>query len=110
MLKVDTLKSQLQDALSIIIPSAIKQCMLDSFPLKSEIGEETAQRFAELFDDMVSENLAELFANAIDAYIKNACIYGTVITVGNQVTQTAQINSSGTPMTNGAVPNTLGIK
>jgi len=48
-------------------------------------------------------------AEAIDYYIKNADITGTIITVGNKFTQTAKINPPGTPVMGGKIPNTLGI-
>jgi hypothetical protein len=53
--------------------------------------------------------LADNIANAIDYYIKNMAITGTIITVGSPVTQTAVITSMPTPVANGKVPNTLGI-
>jgi hypothetical protein len=49
-------------------------------------------------------------AQAIDYYTKNAQIFGTVITMGSPTTQTAMINSTPMPATNGSIPNTLGIK
>ena len=80
------------------------------WPGKSNIGDSYAESFANNFDEMVSEQLAEVFASAIDYYVKNIEISGTVITMGSSTTQTAKINGMSTPILNGVVPNTLGIK
>lgn len=109
MLKVDDLQSQLKTAFSKVLPPAIKQAVLIQCPIKSDKGDEIADRVAETFDDLVSDQLATLIAEAIDYYIKNASITGTIITTGSPVTQTAVITSLPTPVTNGKVPNTLGI-
>jgi hypothetical protein len=109
MLKVDDLKSQLKSAITNTVKPAIKQVLLASYPVKSNQGDEMAERLSQTFDELVSEQLATLFAQAIDYYIKNASITGTIITAGSPVTQTAVITSLPTPVTNGKVPNTLGI-
>ena len=79
------------------------------FPEKSEYGEDLAKDMAETFDELTAEPLADLLANAIDYYVKNITITGTIITAGSPVTQTAQIVPSPTPVTAGKIPNTLGI-
>lgn len=109
MLKVDDLKSQIQSALSAYIPAALQTCLLNQQPEKSEQSTKMAKEFAETFDKLVSEPLAESLANAIDYYIKNADITGTIITIGNKFTQTAKIMPSPTPITGGKIPNTFGI-
>ena len=58
----------------------------------------------------IVKQLAQLIANAIDYYVKNISITGTIITVGSMVTQTAMIAPAPTPVVAGAIPNTLGIK
>jgi len=109
MLKVNDLKYQLKVAYSKVLPTAIERIVLTLMPEKSKVGEEKAKEMAQQFDELVSEELAELTANAIDYYIKNAAITGTIITAGSPTTQMAKITSMPTPITNGKVPNTLGI-
>ena len=110
MLKVDDLESQLKTALKKIIPPAIEQCKLAEYPMDSELGKSRAKAFADTFDELVSEELAKLIASAIDYYVKNISIFGTIITVGSMVTQTAVIAPAPSPVTAGSIPNTLGIK
>lgn len=109
MLNVDGLKDQIKQSIQEIIIPAIKEIELARQPNKSEIGEQQAEQIAQTFDELVSEPLADNLANAIDYYIKNMAITGTIITVGSPVTQTAVITSMPTPVANGKVPNTLGI-
>lgn len=109
MLVVSNLESQIKGGLSNIIPAAIKQCKLNEYQTTSDIGNKLAQDFADTFDELVSANLAKIIANAIDAYIKNAQFQGTIITAGSMVTQTAAIMPAPSPVTAGAIPNTLKI-
>lgn len=110
MLNKDKLASEIKEGLSSIVTPALKECILNSMPSKSSLAESEAERFAGTFEKLVFEDLSEVLAAAIDYYIKNAQIYGTVITVGNRHTQTAKIDSKSKPVTNGVLPNTLGIK
>ena len=110
MLDKDTLKENLANGLSTIVRPAIEECFKRMWPGKSNIGDSSAESFANNFDEMVSEQLAEVFASAIDYYVKNIEINGTIITMGSPTTQTAKINGMSTPILNGVVPNTLGIK
>ncbi len=110
MLDKETLKDQLANGMSTIVRPAIEECFKRMWPSKSDIGDTVAEDFANNFDELVSEQLAEVFASAIDYYIKNSEIFGTVITVGSPTTQTARINSLNTPIINGVIPNTLGIR
>ena len=110
MLDKETLKENLANGLSTIVRPAIEECFKRMWPAKSNIGDSYAEAFANNFDEIVSEQLAEVFAAAIDYYVKNIEIFGTVITVGSPTTQTAQINGMSTPLLNGAIPNTLEIR
>ena len=110
MLDKDTLKENLANGLSTIVRPAIEECFKRMWPAKSNIGDAYAETFANNFDEMVSDQLSEVFAAAIDYYVKNIEIFGTVITVGSPTTQTARINSLNTPIINGVIPNTLGIR
>lgn len=109
MLNVDGLKEQLMQTIKDVIIPAIKEIELARQPLKSDTGDKMAQQIADTFDELVTEPLADNLANAIDYYVKNISITGTIVTVGSPVTQTANIESMPTPITNGKVPNTLGI-
>lgn len=109
MLKVDDLKSQIKTGIQNIVIPAIERIELMKQPVTSELGTEQAKNVADTFDELISEPLAEVIANAIDYYVKNIAITGTIITIGGPTTQTAQITSMPTPVTNGKVPNTLGI-
>ena len=109
MLNVDKLKDNIKQSIQEIVIPAIKEIELARQPIKSEVGDKMAEQIANTFDELVSEPLADNIANAIDYYVKNAQIFGTIITVGSPVTQTAVVNSTPTPVTNGKIPNTLGI-
>lgn len=109
MLKVNDLKKQIEIGLSGIYKPAFERVFNMLFPEKSEYGEDLAKDMAETFDELTAEPLADLLANAIDYYVKNITITGTIITAGSPVTQTAQIVPSPTPVTAGKIPNTLGI-
>ena len=109
MLNVENLKKQLQIGLSNVIKPAIEEIERIRLPEKSKVGEELSKQIAESFDEMVSEELADIIANAIDYYVKNISISGTIITTGSPATQVAKINPTPTPVTAGKIPNTLGI-
>lgn len=109
MLNVDKLKDNIKQSIQEIVVPAIKEIERARQPNKSDLGDEQVEQIGKLFDDLVSEPLADNIANAIDYYVKNAQIFGTIITVGSPVTQTAVVASTPTPMTNGKIPNTLGI-
>ena len=110
MLDVDKLKKEIAEGIQTTIIPAIKRLELMRFPSTSELGNEMAEDAAAAFDDIVTEPLAEIIANAIDYYVKNISIFGTIITVGSMVTQTAVIAPAPSPVTAGSIPNTLGIK
>lgn len=109
MLDTDKLKSEIMDGIRNIIIPAIENIELLKTPQQSELTNKLAKDVAETFDELVTEPFADIIANAIDYYIKNMNITGTVITTGSPVTQTAVIVPASTPITGGKVPNTLGI-
>ncbi len=108
MLKVSKLEQELKKAFDETLPGAFEQAVLLMFPEKTATGDDIAKKFGETVNDLVSEPLAQRFAAAIDYHVRSATIFGTIITVGSMVTQTAVINSP-SALTNGKVPNTLGI-
>lgn len=109
MLKVEELEKALTRSLEEVLPSALEEAFKHVLPQCSDAGNKIAKDFGQTISDLISEPLGQRFANAIDYYIKNADIYGRIITVGSPTTQMANIESP-SPLTNGKVPNTLGIK
>lgn len=109
MLQVTELEKALTRSLEEVLPSALEEAFKHVLPNSSKAGDEKAKEFGQCISDMISSPLGTRFANAVDYYIKNADIYGQIITVGSPTTQTARIESP-SPLTNGKVPNTLGIK
>ena len=109
MLNENTLYREIKAAFNETFPTAFEHALKSTFAEQSEIGDEVAKQFGKSIDDAISDPLAKRLAAAIDYYVRNANIYGTIITVGSPVTQTAVI-SSPTPLTNGKIPNTLGIQ
>lgn len=109
MLVVADLENQIKSALENIVPPAIERCKLAEYQLESDVANKMAKEFSETFSELVCADLAKLIANAIDYYIKNACITGQIITVGSMVTQMAPIVPAPTPVVAGKIPNTLGI-
>lgn len=110
MLIVNDLKSQLKTALSATIPPAIEAIIIQGKREKSDWDEKMAKEMAKTFDEAVSEQLADLLANAIDYYIKNATITGTLITLGGPTTQVCNLMPAPMPKLGGIIPNTLGIQ
>ena len=109
MLQVGELEKALTRSLEEVLPSALEEAFKHTLPCCSEAGNKAAKEFGQCITDLISGPLGERFANAIDYYIKNATIYGRILTVGGPSSQMASINSP-SPLTNGNVPNTLGIK
>ena len=108
MLNVNKLKSEIADGIRNIVIPAIETIELCKYPT-SKLAEKSAKETAVMFDELVTDSLSEVIANAIDCYIKNMNITGTIITVGTPVTQTAVISPAPTPITGGKIPNTFGI-
>lgn len=108
MLKVDKLEQEIKKAFDETFPGALEQAMLTIFPEQSKTGDAIAKKFGETVNELISEPMAQRLAAAIDYHVRSANIFGTIITVGSMVTQVANVNSP-SPLTNGKVPNTLGI-
>lgn len=108
-LKVDDLKEHIETGIKNIVVPAVERVISMQFADTSEVGKQKAREIGDAFDDMVSDALAEVLAQAIDYHIRNAAITGTIVTTGSPFTQQAQIFHIETPITNGKVPNTLGI-
>lgn len=108
-LKVDELQKALKVAFEEVLPPAFGEVMRCMLPAQSEDGNNKVEYVKEMVKDLISDDLATRIAEAIDYYIKNADIYGKLITNGSPSTHMCSINSP-SPITNGKVPNTLGIK
>lgn len=113
MLNSNQLKDDLKNTFSQILPNALEICMRSTFTQINDESQKLCSEFAQRFDEMVSDPLAERLADIIDQYVKSICIYGTILTAGSPATQTAMINPGGTinvanPIA-GKVPNILGV-
>lgn len=109
MLDYDQLQKSITKAFEEVFPGAFETALKVLMPETSSDGSTKFKKAAQTFTDLSAENLGTRIASAIDYYVKNIDVYGTVITVGSPTTQTAKIESP-SPITNGKVPNTLGIK
>ena len=109
MLKINDLKKQIQIGLQDVYKPAVERIFLMMFPEKTDTGDELCKNIAETFVDLTAEPMADILAGAIDYYVRNISITGTIITTGSPVTQTARIVQAPTPITAGKIPNTLGI-
>ena len=108
-LKVNDLKEHIETGIKNIIVPAVERIESMRYANTSEVGKRKAREIRDAFDDMVSDALSEVLAEAIAYHIRNAAITGTIITTGSPFTQQAQIFHIETPIINGTVPNTLGI-
>lgn len=113
MLNNIQLKADLKNTFSQILPNAIEVCMRSTFTQLTDQSQKMCSEFAERFDEMVSDALAERLADIIDQYLKSMCIYGNILTAGSPVTQTAIINPGGVinvanPVA-GKLPNVFGV-
>lgn len=108
MLNIASLQKEIQAAFDETLPGAFEQALLKTMPTHTEAGDAMAKEFGRTVNDLISESLSNRLAAAIDYHVKSATIYGTLITVGSPFTQTCVVTSP-SPMTNGKVPNSLGI-
>ncbi len=108
-LNKEYLKDELQVCFENTIPNAFAQAWKEALP-KSAMGDELAEKFGQSLSKYLSENWAMYISDAIDTYIKNANIHGTLITNGSPTTHMCNINSSMPPLTKGVIPNSLKIE
>ena len=111
MLNSNSLASDLKSIFDDVLKPSIETALRTLSGEESEAGIEKAKTFAENLTEMLSKPLADRLAASIDHYIKSACIFGTILTAGSPVAQTAVI-PPGTPAgmaIAGKVPNTLGM-
>jgi hypothetical protein len=109
MLNPKTLEDQIKNALEQYLPPAFENAMFSMIDADGDEVRERCKNFGQTVSDMLSEPLASSIAAAIDYYVKNISISGTILTTGTPVTQQAVIVSP-SPLTNGVVPNSLKIQ
>ena len=109
MLNTEALKDYIAYAVRTVLADALGQAINNTFPVKSDVGNQMTNQIKEDFAEIASDNFASIVANAIEAYIKGMDITGTVITTGTPTTQTAKIVPAGSPLTAGVIPNTLKV-
>ena len=108
MLNVVRLEQEITKAFKEVFPTALETAFKQTLPEKTNDGDQKSKEFADTFTKLIAEDMGKRLANAIDYYIKNANIYGTIITMGGPFSQTAVIQSP-SPVTNGKVPNSFGL-
>lgn len=111
MLNSSSLSNEIKSIIEDILEPSLETAIRSMNGEETEAGIEKAKTFAENFTKMMAKPFADRMAASIDHYIKGACIYGTIITAGSPVTQTAVIppwTSAGMAIA-GKVPNTLGM-
>lgn len=111
MLNSNALASDLKGIFDDVLEPSLESAIRSMNGEETEAGIEKAKTFAKNFTEMVSKPLGDRIAASIDHYLKSACIFGTILTAGSPVAQTAVI-PPGTPAgmaIAGKVPNTLGM-
>lgn len=108
MLNPERLKQEIQGALEDYLPGAMEVAFKATMPQQTKHGDTMAERFGETVTKTLAEPLAQALASAIDYHVKSISCFGTIITAGSPVTQTAVIMSP-SALTNGKVPNSIGI-
>lgn len=110
MLNKSELESQIKSSFDEHFKNACEQAVAKLMPVPTKNGEKRIKEFAECFTKIIADNLSTCLAEAIDYYVKNIELHGTIITVGSPTTQTAKIDCTPNPTANFAIPNCLGIK
>lgn len=110
MLNPDGLEQQIKNALEQYLPPTFEQAAHVLMPGTGDECDEMCKDFGQTVADLLSEPLASSLAAAIDYYVKNISISGTIITTGSPVTQQAPIVPAPTPTVAGVIPNTLKVQ
>ncbi len=109
MLDVNGLTDDIKSAIKDTIPNAIKTAMFYTMPNQNKDAEEMCEEMGKHVAEELADSLASRIATAIDSYVRCMEFQGTILTTGSPVAQQAVIFPSGMPVTNGKIPNTLGI-
>ncbi len=108
MLNKTRLKNELKAAFDDIFPGAFEEAYLATMPTLTKEGKDIAKEFGERVNKLISDDLSTAMASAIDYYVRNISISGTLITQGTPVLHTCRINSP-SPLVNGILINSLKI-
>lgn len=109
MLNPNTLESEIKKALEQYLPDAFEQAAHCLMPNNSAVADDMCKEFGNTVSEILAEPLASSLAAAIDYYVKNISLQGTIITTGSPVTQTGVIVAAPNPSVAGSIPNTLKI-
>ena len=109
MLNPASLEQQIKNALSQYLPDAFEEAAKQLMPGESDKGKEICKAFGQTVGDLSAEPLASSLAAAIDYYVKNIGLQGTILTTGSPVAQQAIIMPAPTPVVAGVIPNTLKV-
>lgn len=110
MLNPSGLEQQIKNALDQYLPPTFEQAAHILIPTKTEDSDELCKEFGQTVADLLAEPLASSLAAAIDYYVKNISISGTILTTGSPVAQQAMIMPAPTPVVAGVIPNTLKVQ
>lgn len=110
MLNPTGLEQQIKTALEQYLPETFEQASKVLFPKSGEEADNRCKEFGQTVADLLSEPLASSLAGAIDYYVKNISITGTIVTTGSPVTQQAPVVPAPTPTVAGVIPNTLKVQ
>ena len=109
MLNPSGLEQQIKNALSQYLPDAFEAAAKQLMPQETDNGKEMCKAFGQTVSDLLAEPLASSLAAAIDYYVKNIGLQGTILTTGSPVAQQAIIMPAPTPVVAGVIPNTLKV-
>ena len=98
MLNPSGLEQQIKNALDQYLPVTFEQAAHVLIPAKTEDSDDLCKEFG------------QTLAAAIDYYVKNISISGTILTTGSPVAQQAMIAPAPTPVVAGVIPNTLKVQ
>lgn len=117
MLNSASLKKDLKSAIEDTFKEGFYQAMKGTLGSTSDAGDKMCKDFSDRIVRIIADPLAERFAEAIDAYVKNANIFGTIVqpfvSAGSPHFHTGvftcPIMTSPVGLGGGSIPNTFGI-
>lgn len=110
MLDVNILKRKIEEGIRTLVVPAIKDMEQHRHPEETKLNNEQRKDVSEIFDEAVTESLADIIANSIDYYVKHIQIMGIIKVEGSPTIQHTNLDSWPLPILNGLLLNTLGIK
>lgn len=109
MLNPASLEQQIKNAFEQYLPPAFEEAAKQLMPQETDTGKEMCKAFGDTVAELLAEPLASTLASAIDYYVKNIGLQGTILTTGSPVAQQAIIMPAPTPVVAGVIPNTLKV-